>query len=99
MPVTPSFRLDSLKIASNNITSMVERAATAPVMKSEENILNSSKKKNKNEQKKHLEQTLAIYVYSHCNICNILIYFLKIHMKHLQRTLKHLKQLKHTLAT
>ena len=35
---------------------------------------------------KYLEQTLAIYVYSHCNICNIPIYFCNIHMKHLQRT-------------
>jgi hypothetical protein len=35
---------------------------------------------------KHLEQTLATYVYSHCNICNIPIYFYNIHMKHLQHT-------------
>ena len=33
---------------------------------------------------KHFEQTLAIYVYSHCNMCNILIYFCDIHKKHLQ---------------
>jgi hypothetical protein len=35
---------------------------------------------------KHLEQTLASYVYSHCIICNIPIYFCNIHMKHLQHT-------------
>jgi hypothetical protein len=32
----------------------------------------------------HLEHTLEIYVYSHCNICNILIYFYNIKMKRLQ---------------
>ena len=26
----------------------------------------------------------AIYVYNHCNICNVPIYFYNIHMKHLQ---------------
>ena len=36
------------------------------------------------KQMKHLEQTLATYVYSHCNICNISIYFCTIYMKHLQ---------------
>jgi hypothetical protein len=35
---------------------------------------------------KHLEQTLATYVYSHCNMCNIRIYFYNIHIKHLQHT-------------
>jgi hypothetical protein len=35
---------------------------------------------------KHLEQTFEIYLYSHCNICNITIYFCNIHMKHLQHT-------------
>jgi hypothetical protein len=35
---------------------------------------------------KHLKQTLAAYVYSHCNICNIPIYFYNIYMKHLQHT-------------
>jgi hypothetical protein len=35
---------------------------------------------------KHLEQTVATYVYSLCNVCNILIYFCNIHMKHLQYT-------------
>jgi hypothetical protein len=33
---------------------------------------------------KHLEHTLETDVYSHCNICNITIYFYKIKMKHLQ---------------
>jgi hypothetical protein len=37
---------------------------------------------------KHLEHTLATYVYSHCNICNIRIYFCNIY-----------KHLKHTFAT
>jgi hypothetical protein len=35
---------------------------------------------------KHWEQKLAMYVYNHCNICNIPIYFYNIHMKHLQHT-------------
>ena len=35
---------------------------------------------------KHWEQTLATYIYNHCNICNILIYFCDICMKHLQHT-------------
>ena len=33
---------------------------------------------------KHLEHTLETYVYSHCNMCNILIYFCNIKMKYLQ---------------
>ena len=33
---------------------------------------------------KHLEHTLETYVYSHCNMCNIPIYFCSIKMKHLQ---------------
>jgi hypothetical protein len=33
---------------------------------------------------KHLEYTLETYVYSHCNMCNILMYFYNIKMKHLQ---------------
>jgi hypothetical protein len=37
---------------------------------------------------KYLEQTLATYVYSNCNICSILIYFCNIHMKHFQHTSK-----------
>ena len=36
------------------------------------------------QQMKHFEQTLTTYVYSHCNMCNILIYFCNILMKHLQ---------------
>jgi hypothetical protein len=35
---------------------------------------------------KYLKQTLATYMYSHCNIYNIPIYFCNIHMKHLQHT-------------
>jgi hypothetical protein len=35
---------------------------------------------------KHLEQTLVTYVYSHCNIYNIPIYFCNISMAHLQHT-------------
>jgi hypothetical protein len=35
---------------------------------------------------KHLEQSLATYVYNYCNIYNIWIYFCNIHMKHLQHT-------------
>jgi hypothetical protein len=37
-------------------------------------------------QMKHLERTLATYVYNHCNICNISVSFCNIHMKHLQHT-------------
>ena len=33
---------------------------------------------------KHLEHTLETYVYSHCNMCNISIYFCNIKIKHLQ---------------
>ena len=51
------------------------------------------------KQMKHLEQTFATYVYSHCNICNILIYFCNIHMNTCNIPLKHLKHLKHMLAT
>jgi hypothetical protein len=35
---------------------------------------------------KHLEQMLATYVYNHCNMYNITIYFCNIHIKHLQYT-------------
>jgi hypothetical protein len=35
---------------------------------------------------KHLEHAFAINVCSHCYMCNILIYFCNIHMKHLQHT-------------
>jgi hypothetical protein len=38
------------------------------------------------KQMKYLEQMLATYVYNHCNMCNIPIYFCNIHIKHLQRT-------------
>jgi hypothetical protein len=48
---------------------------------------------------KHLEHTLETYVYSHCNVCNILIYFCNIHIKHLQHISKNLKHLKHILTT
>ena len=47
------------------------------------------------KQLKYLEQTLATYVYSHCNICNILIYFCNIRMKHLQ----HISETLETLET
>jgi tellurite resistance protein TehA-like permease len=40
------------------------------------------------KQMKHWGQMFATYVYNHCNICNILIYFSNIHMKHLKRTSK-----------
>jgi hypothetical protein len=33
---------------------------------------------------KNLEHTFATYVYSHCNICNIPIYFYNIYIKHFQ---------------
>jgi hypothetical protein len=36
------------------------------------------------KQMKHLEHTLATYVYSHCNMCNILTYFCDIQMKDMQ---------------
>jgi hypothetical protein len=52
------------------------------------------------KQMKYWEQKLATYVWNHRNICNILIYFQNIRMKHLQHTyMKYLKHLKHTLAT
>jgi hypothetical protein len=34
---------------------------------------------------KHVK-LLQTYVYNHCNICNISIYFYNIHLKHLQHT-------------
>ena len=40
------------------------------------------------KQMKHSEHTLETYVYSHCNMCNISIYFCNILMKHLQHTSK-----------
>ena len=33
-----------------------------------------------------MEHTIETYVYSHCNMCNILIYFCNIDIKHLQHT-------------
>jgi hypothetical protein len=50
-------------------------------------------------QTKHLEHTLETYMHSHCNMCNILIYFCNTDMKHFNITLKHLKHLKHIFAT
>ena len=44
---------------------------------------------------KHLEHTLETYVYSHCNMCNVPIYFCNIKMKHLQ----HLDKTSETLKT
>ena len=44
---------------------------------------------------KHLERTLATYVYNHYNMYNITIYFCNIHMKHLQHT----SETSETLAT
>jgi hypothetical protein len=45
---------------------------------------------------KHLEHILETYVYSHCNICNIPIYFVTL----IQNTCNiHLKHLKHMFAT
>ena len=35
---------------------------------------------------KHFEQTIATYVYSHCNMCNILTYFYNNNIKYLQYT-------------
>jgi hypothetical protein len=39
-------------------------------------------------QMKHLEHTIETYVYSHYNMCNILIYFCNIDIQHLQHTSK-----------
>jgi hypothetical protein len=36
----------------------------------------------------HWEKTLATYVYNHCNICDIPIYFCNVYLKHLQHTFK-----------
>jgi hypothetical protein len=38
------------------------------------------------EQMKYLGHTLETYVYSHYNMCNILIYFYNIYIQHLQHT-------------
>ena len=40
------------------------------------------------KQVKHWEQTFATYVYNHCNIYNIPIYFCNIRMKQLKHTSK-----------
>jgi hypothetical protein len=40
------------------------------------------------KQMKHWEQAFAAYVYNHCNIYNISIYFYNIHTKPLQHTSK-----------
>ena len=47
------------------------------------------------KQVKHWEQTFATYVYNHCNICNIQIYFCNIHTKHLQ----HISETSETIKT
>ena len=44
---------------------------------------------------KHLKHMFATNVYSHCNMCNIPIYFCNIHMKHLQ----HYSKIYETLET
>jgi hypothetical protein len=48
---------------------------------------------------KQSEHTLETYVYNHCNMCNISIYFCNTDIKHCNIPLKHLKHLKHTFAT
>jgi hypothetical protein len=40
------------------------------------------------KQMKHWQQMFATYIYNHCDICNITIYFCNIYMKHLQHTSK-----------
>jgi hypothetical protein len=58
------------------------------------------------KQMKHCEQKLATYVYNHCNICDISLYFCNTHKKHLQHTSKTLEaeacnmcfQVQHKLA-
>jgi hypothetical protein len=40
------------------------------------------------KQMKHWRHTLATYVYNHCNICNIPIYFCNIRVKQLKHTSK-----------
>ena len=51
------------------------------------------------EQIKHLEHTFETYVYSHYNMCNVLIYFCNNNIQHCNIPLKHLKHLKHIIAT
>jgi hypothetical protein len=48
---------------------------------------------------KHLEHTLATYVYNHCNIWNILIYFCNTIWNTCNIPLEHLKHSKHTITT
>jgi hypothetical protein len=54
------------------------------------------------EQVKHLEHTLETYVYSHYNMCNILIYFcnIDIHLQHISETFETLEtySLQHVLV-
>jgi hypothetical protein len=45
------------------------------------------------KQKKYLEHTLQIYVYSYRKICNIVIYFCNIDIKYLQ----HISEISETL--
>jgi hypothetical protein len=40
---------------------------------------------------KHLEYTLETYMYKHCHMCNIPIYFCNIDIKHLQHTFETLE--------
>jgi hypothetical protein len=47
------------------------------------------------KQMRHSDHTLQTYVYSHCNMCNVSIYFYNIKMKHLQ----HLDKTSETLKT
>jgi hypothetical protein len=54
------------------------------------------------KQLKHWEQKLATYVYIHCNICNILIYFYCFTISTRNTCniqMKHLKHLKDSFAT
>jgi hypothetical protein len=48
---------------------------------------------------KHWRQNPATYMYNHCNICNIMIYFYNIRINACNISLKHLKHLKCELAT
>jgi hypothetical protein len=47
------------------------------------------------KQMKHLKQTLATYMFSHCNICDIPIYFCNIYTKPLQ----HISEISTTTET
>jgi hypothetical protein len=48
-------------------------------------------------QMKHLEHTLKTYVYSHCNMCNISIYFCSILIYFCNINIKHLQHISETL--